>query len=380
MIRSVVLVGLFAVSGCSSSLDIDVDEGKPKPEDSDTPGEDSGETGETDETGDSDEPTEPELDPAGDYESPGPFSAGQSWSEVTGRSGSTLYVSSWFPSSEEGVETTWYGWSGWYHRGESFQDLQPACEEPLNIMVHSHGNTSVSWEMFYLHEFLATHGWLIIAPDHEGNTLYDYSASFDQVYLRRPQDIQDSYDWLVEQSEDPLSPFYGCVDPDAGYVVSGYSFGGYTAYATGGALVNNEAGDPTVDASDSRVTGVITYAPWNGYGLLTTGMDQVDVPTLTVGGERDDTVGVQYKGMHRQIEAIPRLMGSLPNVGHFSFTPLYCWEDGDGCGDDYYDQTEFTEILKTTVLSWVEFLKGRPGAFEQIPKSSDELQWELVTE
>ena len=73
-------------------------------------------------------------------------------------------------------------------------------------------------------------------------------------------------------------------------------------------------------------------------------------------------------------------MGSLPNVGHFSFTPLYCWEDGDGCGDDYYDQTEFTEILKTTVLSWAEFLKGRPGAFEQIPKSSEELQWELVTE
>ena len=36
-------------------------------------------------------------------------------------------------------------------------------------------------------------------------------------------------------------------------------------------------------------------------------------------------------------------------------------------------------LMGTTILSWLEYLEGRPGAFEQIPKSSAELRWELVT-
>ena len=376
---SVAVFGLLWGMGCSSSVDLDVDEGKGPPGDSRTPQEDTGEP--NTETGleDTADTDVPELEPAGDYSQAGPFTAGQLWSQTTGRSGNTLYVSAWFPSEDEGVEPTWYGWSGWYHRGDSFQSVTPACDTPRSVMVHSHGNISLSWEMYAFHEFLASHGWLIVAPDHTGNTLYDQSASFEQVYLRRPQDIQDVYTWLTEQSEDPLSPLYGCVDPAAGYVVSGYSFGGYTAYVNGGALVNNAVGDPVVDASDPRVTSVVALAPWGGSGLLTTGMNQVAVPTLTLGGERDATVGVDYKGLHRQIPATPRLMGSFPNAGHYSFAPLYCFSDGDGCGSGFYPQPEFMELMGTTVLSWLEYLKGRQGAFEQIPKSSTELSWELVT-
>ena len=375
------LWGCVLVTGCASSVDLDVDEGNGPPTDSNTETDDSGEAAA--ETGLAEEDTAdtdlPELEPAGDYSQEGPYTAGQDWSTVYGRSGNTLYVSAWFPSEEEGIETTWYGWSGWYHRGNSFQSVTPACDEPRNVMVHSHGNQSLSWEMFQVHEFLATHGWLVVAPDHTGNTMYDYSSSFEQVYLRRPQDIQDVYSWLVEQSEDPLSPYYGCVDPSAGYVASGYSFGGYTAYANGGARVNNEVGDPTVDASDPRVTSVVALAPWGGYGLLTTGMTYMEVPVLTLGGERDATVGVDYKGLHRQIQSTPRLMGSFPNGGHYSFAPLYCFSDGDGCGSDFYPQPDFMNLMGTTILSWLEYLKGRPGAFEQIPKSSAELSWELVT-
>ena len=97
------------------------------------------------------------------------------------------------------------------------------------------------------------------------------------VLRRRPKDLTDTYDWLVQLSQDPGSELYGCVDEAAGFVVSGYSFGGYTALVTGGGLVN-EDDVPVHDISDDRVTAVVTFAPWNAYGLLSDGTAEMMCP------------------------------------------------------------------------------------------------------
>jgi len=340
---------------------------------------DTGASTDTDATTDTDtgEPG-PSLEPAGDYTQPGEWTAGQVWNEITGTTGATLLISTWFPSSDSGSSSTWYGWTGFWNEGESYTDVTPDCTEPRPVMVHSHGISSLSWEMFYLPEFLSTHGWIVVAPDHDGNTLYDNTEAFSTLVERRPQDLKDTYNWLVAQSEDPTSGFYGCVDAADGYVAAGYSFGGYTAYATGGALVNDSSGDATVDYSDDRVTGIVTYAPWNAYETLTTGTSGIDVPVLTIGGDSDSTVGTQYRSLHSQIESTPRLLGAFDNVGHYSFTPIYCWGWGDGCGPYYFDQDTFVAMVKPTVLSWIEHIRGREGAIEQIPEYAGEVTWTLV--
>ena len=143
------------------------------------------------------------------------------------------------------------------------------------------------WEMFYLMEFLASHGWIIVAPDHVGNTYYASWGDLSPFLHRRPADIRDTFDWLLEQNADPTSPLSGCVDEDAGYVVSGYSFGGYTAYVTGGASASDWSGAAITDRADPRVTAVVTIAPWDAYAI-TDGTADIDVPVLTIGGERDD--------------------------------------------------------------------------------------------
>ena len=40
----------------------------------------------------------------------------------------------------------------------SLTNIAPDCRNHDPSLVHSHGNTSIRWEMFYLPEFLATHG------------------------------------------------------------------------------------------------------------------------------------------------------------------------------------------------------------------------------
>ena len=168
---------------------------------------------------------------------------------------------------------------------------------------------------------------------------------------------------------------YGCVDPDAGYVVSGYSFGGYTAYATGGGLIN-EDGVPSKDLSDERVRGVMAFVPWNASGAMSSGTANITVPVLTIGGRVDATVGTDYLELHEHVSSTPRLLGDFDNVGHYSMCPIYCWYPGDGCGAAYYDQDDFIQLLGTTVLSWIEHNRGRPGALEQIPEQSG--VWTLV--
>ena len=353
------------------------------------PGAETVETAETDspddtaDTADTAEPDdtaapESDLEPAGDYTAAGPFIAGQRWGTTTGTNGNTLYVATWYPSTDPSGESTWYGWEGWWNPGESLYEVTPACDEPRPVMVHSHGNTSLSWEMFWLPEFLSTHGWIVVAPDHEGNTAYDYSLQFGDIYLRRPIDIRDTYDWLLAESAAPDSPLYGCVDEAAGYVVSGYSFGGYTAYATGGGLINLPGAPESINLSDERVTGVIAMAPWNAYEALTTGTSNIDVPVLTIGGRDDATVGIQYLAMHGEVQSTPRLLADFTGVGHYSFTPIYCWSSGDGCGEGYYDQDDFIAVIKTTVIAWLEHIRDRPGAIDQLPESSDALTWTLV--
>ena len=44
------------------------------------------------------------------------------------------------------------------------------------------------------------------------------------------------------------------------------------------------------------------------------------------------------------------------------------------------DQDDFVEVVKTSVLSFIEHIRGRPGAFEQMPIDKSEYSWEMVKE
>lgn len=306
--------------------------------------------------------------PAADYTAAGPWQVGSEATSVVGRSGDVLPTEIWFPSAQPGSQSREYQTDSFPSGfGAAWTDVSPTCLTPRPVLIHSHGASSLAHEMYEYTEFLASHGWLVAAPEHVGNSWHEPWGFFPSIVLRRPEDVADTFDALLQRSADPSDPLFGCVDPDAGYVVSGNSFGGYTAYAVGGALVNDPF-SPTLDLSDPRATAIVTFVPWDALGAITTGASAVDLPVLTYGAERDATVGTDYRDLFREVNSTPRRKLSFPDAGHMSFTPLWCVAPGNGCFGSFTDLDDTVAIAQTGTLSFLEELRGRDGAIEQFPQ------------
>jgi predicted dienelactone hydrolase len=220
--------------------------------------------------------------------------------------------------------------------------------------------------MYEVVEQVVSHGWLVVAPEHTGNSWHSAPGDLLQMPYRRPDDVADTFDALLAEVQRPGSSLAGCVDPAAGYVVAGSSFGGYTAYVTGGALVDDPIA-PTLDLSDPAVRAVVAFVPWDAFGLLSRGTRSVDVPVLSFGGERDTTVGTTYLDLWSHLTTEPRVGYSFPDGGHMTFTPIWCVQPGNGCGPSYVDQTVAVETAFTATLAFLEHLRGRSGALRQMP-------------
>lgn len=317
---------------------------------------------------------------AADFSAPGPYSAGTLDDQLEGGAGETLTVQVWFPSNDVGQATVSYDS---IYAGEAFTDVTPACDSPRNVLLFSHGYGGIRWQSPFLGDHLASHGWLVVAPDHTANTFFDNDDSrIDELVVRRPADLADAFDWLVAQSDDPSSPLAGCVDGAAGYAVSGHSFGGYTAYAAGGALIDDPTTGAALDISDPRVWSVMAWAPWNADGVLGDGTSAIAAPVLTLGGERDETTPPEMvRSLHAGVTATPRYLGMHATAGHNSFAPIACelgLEADNGCGADDVDLDAFTAQVGLISLAFLESTLGTSGAIEQLPTTDEALVWEIV--
>jgi predicted dienelactone hydrolase len=329
----------------------------------------------TDDTGaDTGADTTPDLP---DFGQPGPYAPGTFSAEITGSTGVGLTVQVWYPADAPGSETVVYDN---LYPGEATTDATPSCGESRPVLVFSHGYSGIRWQSGFLVEHLASHGYVVLAPDHTYNTFLDNDdAHFEELLTRRPQDLIDTFDWALSQSEDADSSLSGCIDGAAGYAVAGHSFGGYTAYATGGATINlNGATD---NLGDSRVWAVVPLAPWDVNGTITDGAADITVPLMCLSGTRDETTTWdEVSGMYAAATVTPRYLGEFPDAGHYSFSPVACdfGLAGDGCGEDFLDLDAFTQTVNTAVTAFLEESRGTAGAIGQLPAESDDLIWQIT--
>ncbi|MFT4978869.1 MAG: putative dienelactone hydrolase [Myxococcota bacterium] len=314
-----------------------------------------------------------------DYSTAGEHTPTTLESSITATSGVSLTVQAWYPSDATGSgDPITYDD---FYLGGAYEGLAAACDSPRPVVVFSHGYGGIRWQTSFFMEHLASHGYVVAAPDHTYNTIFDNDDKrFLEVLDRRPVDLQDTFDWLIAQSDDTSSPLFGCVDAAAGYAVSGHSFGGYTAYATAGATVNLPEGG-TAAPGDSRVWAALPMAPWNVSGALTDGTADITVPVMTLSGTLDTTTPwSMVTALHGALTTTPRYLGEFPDAGHDSFAPVSCTafpNGGDGCGDEFIDLTLFAELVNTAGLSFFESSRGVAGAIEQLPYDSAELLWEI---
>ena len=283
----------------------------------------------------------------------------------------------WYPTNDSGTPIE-YAPS---IPSSAVEDATPDCSTVRPVIVHSHGNGSANFEMSWMAEHLASHGVVTVALDHVGNTFYETTSDFISLYEQRPTDIAELYDLLVGTLSAPGGPLEGCVDPDAGYIVSGYSFGGYTAYAVAGAKVNTVTATAVLDFSDSRAKAVIAYAPWDGGGALSSGMEEIAVPAMTVGAERDATVFRQYEAFHGAINSTPRILGVFPDAGHYTFISMCnVYVFTDGCGSSWVDFEDFKYRTGEAVAAFVGHLAGDADGLDAIQSEPEIVTWTVTTE
>ncbi len=306
-----------------------------------------------------------------DYAAWGPWSVGTAQGEIDGPEG-PLTAQFWYPSDDpQGSPERYDG----LLEGVASEGLTPACEEVRPVMVFSHGLGGVRWQSPFFVEHLASHGFLVVAVDHTGSTLTDTDfALLGEVAMRRPLDVAAAFDGAV-------SAYPDCVDPDAGYAVSGHSFGGYTAFAVAGAELNDptNGGAPTT-RGDDRAWAMVALAPWDGSGVISDGTRLVDIPAMVLTGRQDETTPLlMVRRLWNAIEVAPRAFGIIDNAGHYTFSPVACLlETGDGCGDAFLQEEEVNPIIQQAAAAFLFEQLGVEGASDQVGVERDVMTWDVV--
>ena len=298
------------------------------------------------------------VSPAGpiDPDATGPYVVGTVRVEMGAAGGRTLPLQLWYPAVESARAEA--------EAGRPLADLEPAgarhdllaalvstapepCtnktfhaaeaptplsrDEPWPAVVFSHCLDCTRFSSFSTAEHLASWGFIVAAPDHEGGTLYDAqagsSAGLTAAFLEtRAQDISSVFDVLLDPASNVLpAQLRGTIDPD-NLGVFGHSFGSVT---TGLVLQN----DKRAKAS------VMIAAPPENPLLGKVSIAKITQPTLFLLAREDNSItevgNIALRNNYTHYPAEAWLV-EVVDAGHYSFSDLCGLVKGfkAGCGND----------------------------------------------
>jgi len=183
---------------------------------------------------------------------------------------------------------------------------------PFPVVIFSHGKAAIRWQSTYLTVTMASHGYVVVAPDHQDDTLYDVVRGQDAdtvaAFDFRPRDVQFLISRLAKLPDgDPLIG-----NLDLGRLgVCGHSFGALTSLRVG--------------AIDPRVKAIAPQAPtttdiaWLGLAMPV----DLKIPIMLEGSHQDmtlpydDNVEPTWAAVHH-----PRWKLGIAKGGHFTFSDL----------------------------------------------------------
>ncbi len=197
----------------------------------------------SDDAGDAAQPVAQIPMPTGDplswaVDAAGPFNVGHKVFSITytppgGASERTIPVDLWYPTLDaDGTHPTY---KAIFKDAAAFEGASVAPPiDPAGYPVHiySHGSSGFGGTASHMADWFASHGWVYIAPNHLGNTLGEPMGTHPiSIYYFRSTDLTAALD-AVEKLAAP--------DPLAGKIrtkhvlLSGHSFGAFTAWASAG--------------------------------------------------------------------------------------------------------------------------------------------------
>ncbi len=348
---------------------------------------------------------------------PGPYQVGYRELSITyGAAASgddrTLVLRVWYPAVDDsGAEPASYALSNDLVSIDLAAgialDAPPVDEgSDFPFAIYSHGNGGEGLLAYPYGELMASHGWILVGPNHTGNTAFDFLDMPDPLMrsaLDRPNDITA----IIDAFESGLSgdELAGKADTSRVFLF-GHSFGGYTTYTAGGADVDFDqanAGcdgvtssscdvlaDPRVEAAyragfgDPRIVALAPQAPAL-IAIADGELGMLGIPSMLMTGMLDMTTTQEESAepSWAGLDDPNDIWVQMPQGAHYSFiTVCHDLDPGllslfiddaaqDGCGPDFIDTEESVPVLAAYVLAfgrrhvlgeteWDEVLTGPP--------------------
>lgn len=201
----------------------------------------------------------------------------------------------------------------------SVRDAAPRdVAERFPVILFSHGSSGVRMQSTFLTEFLASHGYVVAAPDHLGNTLSDavvnggqnQAALFESLGLR-PDDMMFVLEHLQGIAADPADPLGAIVDVER-VGAAGHSMGALTTLR--------------LLAQDRPIDVAVAQAPpeyevvW--FGSLAKEPGDITIPVMIQAGTADLTTPLEgAEDIYSRMTA-PRSMMTINEAGHFTFSDM----------------------------------------------------------
>lgn len=250
-------------------------------------------------------------------------------------------------------------------------DAAPAAGGPWPLLVFSHCHSCTRFSTFSIAEHLASHGFIVAAPDHAGNTLFNElagdTAEIGEAFLLvRRGDLGAVLDAMLDPRAAAVpAPLRGLADP-ARVGAFGHSFGA----ATVGRLAQE---DPRVRASMPIATPIENpFFPGNK-------LADIHVPLLSLLAEEDNSIGALGNNLiasNFKIANPPIRLVRIRDAGHWSFSDICGVIDGfaPGCGEGerqtvpgepftYLDITVARGIARAYALAFFDrYLRDAPDA------------------
>lgn len=261
----------------------------------------------------------------------------------------TLHVVAWYPTQKPAaadISTLTAAYSDPVHAGQApvlldlFAQATPTCvrsQGPVSadaaaaagqwpVVVFSHCSGCFASSSSYLAERLASHGFVVLAPDHPPNTMFDGAAQVGlsaDMLNTRTADIRAVLDIASESPPDRLPALLRGHLDGTRMGIFGHSFGAITV----GRVLQDDA-RPKV--------GVALAAPMDTPGLGDAAMAKIAQPVAFVLAAEDNSIGAPGNAMIRNNfkNAVgAALLIEVGDAGHFSFSDIAAIKPGwPGCG------------------------------------------------
>ena len=225
---------------------------------------------------------------------------------------------------------------------------------PYPVLLFSHGSCGYPLQSTFLLPLIASRGYIVVAPPHPGNTLFEYPTCGTQTAqlnsaFERPQDIIFALDQMLAANADDASPFFGTLDANR-IGMSGHSFGGFTTF-----FVLN---------LDPRFKVAVPMAPATPAANAT-----FHVPSLMMLGAIDSVVNNAAARQAYESSTGPKYKVEIAHAGHYAFSNA-CFPSADCNPPTTLTQAEAHGPVLRWVIPFLEWkLRGdeRFAAFFDAP-------------